>query len=288
MTQIDVLKDKILEIKLYEGKGYVILLDCMPRVLEVGKSTADYAIAQMARTSYGKQSESKSDKEDSGLIEYLIENYHTSPIEGIKFKFLIQCPIFVARQLIRHRTAQINEYSMRYSKAIDDFYFPPLRIQHPLNKQQSMESKEVGDDISLFYKATKEKAVSLIKDYEYLTNSKIAREVARSILCTAEMTKLVWCMDAHNLFKFLKLRCDRDHAQTEIADLADAIFTLIKQVIPKTCEVVENYWINSVTFSAKEMDLLRQCVDVEKLKGLVKDEKRKNILIKKLALVTGL
>lgn len=251
----DVLKDKILEEKLYDGKGGVTLLDCMPRLLDGGKQTADYAIASMARVSYGNLT-LKSDKDDAGLISYLIENYHTSPLEGIKFKFLIQCPIYVERQLIRHRTAQVNEYSMRYSEAIDEFHFPVPRAQDKTNKQQSIEAKFDDETKQAYAKACTD-AAGMINMYRELIKKGVAREVSRSILCTAEMTKLIWCMDLHNLFKFLKLRCDRAHAQKEIADLADAILKLIRPIVPVACAAFEKFWLKSVSFTQEELAVIR-------------------------------
>jgi thymidylate synthase (FAD) len=285
---MDVLKDKQLKYELYDNKGFVILQDCMPRMLDAKKQTADYAIAAMARVSYGNI-ELKSDEDDKKLINRLVEMHHTSPLEGVQFKFVMQIPIYVARQLIRHRTAKVNEYSMRYSKAIDDFYFPPLRTQDKVNKQQSVELKSANNDIVTSYKNACQKSQNLIKEYNDLISKDCAREVARSILPVAEMTKLVWCMDAHNLFKFLKLRCDRSTAQKEIVDLADAIFNLITPIIPVTCEAVKKYWINSATFSTDEMNILCKTIDtlpaimaIKKSEEL--NERQKTALLIKLKL----
>lgn len=260
----DVLHDKNLEESLYSGKGMVRLLDCMPRVLDKSKNTADYCIASMARVSYGNL-DLKSDKDDAGLISYLVENYHTSPLEGVKFKFLIQCPIYVARQLLRHRTAQVNEYSMRYSEAIDDFHFPAPRAQDKLNKQLSVEAK-FDQETNEAYQESCKRAKDLINSYRDLIKRGIAREVARSILPTAEMTKMIWCMDAHNLFKFLKLRCDATHAQKEIVDLANAILKLIRPIIPVTTAAFEKFWLQSVTITQEELAIIKKSMNADSLK----------------------
>ena len=282
----DVLKDKEFEVKLYDGKGGVRLLDCMPRLLDAGKKTADYAIAAMARVSYGNL-DSKSDLEDSRLVSYLVENYHTSPLEGIKFKFLITCPIYVERQLIRHRTAQVNEYSMRYSEAIDDFHFPAPRAQDKTNKQQSIEAKFDKETEDSYRKACTD-AAGMINTYRALIKGGVAREVTRSILCTAEMTKLIWCMDAHNLFKFLKLRCDRAHAQKEIADLADGILTLIRPIIPNTCAAFEKFWLKSVSITQEELSVIKSEIDPEIFKKNINQStfttRQKKDLLAKLGL----
>lgn len=281
----DVFAEKQLEKKLYNNKGYVKLIDCMPRVLEGNKLTADHAIATMARVSYG-MTDLKSDQDDARLISYLIENYHTSPLEGIKFKFQIQCPIYVERQLIRHRTAQVNEYSMRYSEAIDEFYFPAPRAQDKINKQQSVETK-FDVDTEILYKQSCIEASSMINTYRKLLEKGIAREVSRSILCTAEMTKLIWCIDLHNLFKFLKLRCDRAHAQKEIADLADAIFELIKPIVPVACAAFEKYWLKSITLTQEEITVVTLGIDSEIIKKNITDSKltarQKKDLLSKLS-----
>lgn len=283
-TIVDALAGKTSEIKLYDGKGCCKLLDCMPRILETNKTTADYAIAAMARVSYGNL-DLKTDQDDAKLISYLIENYHTSPLEGVKFKFLIQCPIYVARQLIRHRTAQVNEYSMRYSEAIDEFYFPELRAQDKVNKQQSVDTKFDAETESLYKNACATSA-NMITLYRNLIKSGVAREVSRSILCTAEMTKMIWCMDLHNLFKFLKLRCDRAHAQKEIADLAHAILKLIQPIVPAACAAFEKYWINSLTFTQEEFAMIKKSIDMSKLKKDIESmpsQLRKRALLAKLS-----
>lgn len=249
----DVLENINRKVSIYDNKGFAILEDCMPRLIPTSKNSMDYAIAQMARISMTTSIEKERDsKDDDRLVDYLIENYHTSPLEGIKFKFIVQMPIYVARQLIRHRTAQLNEYSMRYSEALDSFYFPELRIQDTVNKQGSIESDDFKLDIQQVYEESKDICTkTLFEKYKKLIEGGVAKEVARSILPVSEMTKMVYCMDLHNLFKMLRLRMD-EHAQKEIRILAEAMYALIKQVVPKACDSFENHWFENMTLSRDE------------------------------------
>jgi len=264
---VDVLKDKVLEYKLYNNTGFVRLRDCMPRL--VPSKTADYAVPEMARISYAAtkpEGESKqSNESDERLINYLLRNYHTSPFEGISFKFVMRIPIFVARQLLRHRTAKVNEYSMRYSPAIDAFYFPDPRIQDKKNKQGSVEMSEVkGIDAAEDKKATeiteiwdnsKDLVAKLYENYNSLLKLGVAREVARCTLPVCQMTELYYEMDLHNLLKMLRLRMDI-HAQKEIRELADAMYKLIVPIVPLCTAAFENYWVGSMNLSKEEQKLM--------------------------------
>lgn len=253
-------------ISLYNGKGFVGLEDSMPSYKN--NKTLDFAIPQMARVSYGKllsnvvekKGEEKKGSNDESLINYLIEHHHTSPLEGIKFKFVIQAPIYVVRHIVRHRTANINEYSMRYSEAIDEFYFPELRLQDTVNKQGSIISGDIDKIVIDRYQKAKEKSVSLLEDYNFLIKNGVAKEVARTILPTAEMTKLYYCMDLHNLFKFFKLRMD-SHAQLETQELAIGMYQLIKPFVPIACQAFETFWLNSITFSSEEIKIIKEGMD---------------------------
>ena len=221
--------------------GFVQLVDVMPRLVDDGHKTADYAIAQAARTSYGDGT--KSVNEDRGLIRYLLRHAHTTPFEMIEFKFLCKMPIIVARQWIRHRTANVNEYSGRYSIMKDEFYIPELsdvKTQSNVNKQGGGESLDstVADG---FLKTLEE---TCRKSYEYyidcVENKKMAREQARMILPQNLYTQWYWKIDLHNLFHFLALRCDK-HAQMEIRVFADAILSLITPIVPVAVEAWNDY-----------------------------------------------
>lgn len=232
ITTIDVLPKKY--IPLYNNLGGVRLVDCMPRMIPSNR-TADVAITRAARISYNLGD--KIPEEDAKLIRYLYRNNHTSPFEHGELSFEIELPIFVMRQLVRHRTASLNEQSLRYTKADDKFYFPSLRLQSKTNKQGSsdevppMEAMQLWDEIidanSLLY-----------KKYTKLLELGVSKEVARCCLPTSLMTKVVWKIDLHNLMKFLRLRMDH-HAQEEIRVLATAMHNLAANVFPVTLNVFD-------------------------------------------------
>lgn len=241
--------------------GHVTLVDVMPRLVPEDQKTADYAIVQAARVSYGDGTKSVS--EDRGLIRYLLRHTHTTPFEMIEFKFHCKMPIFVARQAIRHRTANVNEYSGRYSIMKDEFYKPDLdntRQQSKSNKQggeQQMEVVEAQDFLdnleSLCNKAYSE--------YMRATDNGVAREQARMVLPMNLYTEWYWKIDLHNLFHFLGLRCDA-HAQMEIRVFADAMLALIKPIVPWAVEAWEDYHPHrgAVKFTRLEMEALRRYV----------------------------
>ncbi|MEI7488337.1 MAG: FAD-dependent thymidylate synthase, partial [Chryseobacterium sp.] len=196
-------------------KGHVTILDVMPRLVPDDRKTADYAIVQAARVSYGDGT--KTINEDRGLIRYLLRHKHTTPFEMIEFKFHMKMPIFIARQMVRHRTANINEYSGRYSMMKDEFYKPEIenvRQQSSVNKQGSGESiNEV--DASNFIEKIDSICNQSYEEYEKAIQKGVAREQARMLLPVNFYTEWYWKVDLHNLLHFLALRCD-PHAQWEI------------------------------------------------------------------------
>jgi len=220
-------------------KGFVEIVDVMPRIIPDGQ-TCDYAIAQMARVSYGQGT--KSVNEDKGLIRYLLRHNHTSPFEGIDFKLHMKMPIFIARQMIRHRTVSLNEISGRYSVMKDEFYIPDvedLRKQSTTNKQGGEEafdkesSQEFVDKINLNCKD----AYSL---YLQMLDAGVSREQARMVLPLNLYTEWYWKQNLHNLLHLLSLRADA-HAQKEIRVYADAILELITPLVPWTIEAWNDY-----------------------------------------------
>lgn len=232
--------------------GFVRLVDYMG---------SDEAIVQAARVSYGKGT--KKVRQDRGLIRYLLRHQHTSPFEMVEFKFHCKMPIFVARQWIRHRTANVNEYSLRYSKAVGDFYLPErenIRFQSKLNRQGRAE-EDVPDDL-------KQRVLDILdsnskrtwKDYIDLEGQDIARELARINLPLNIYTEWYWKIDLNNLMHFLKLRLDT-HAQFEIRIYAEAIAKIIKDIVPMTWEAFLDYVYNSRTFSSIEMNILRKLLE---------------------------
>ena len=200
----------------------------------------DDAIVQAARVSYGEGTKSVSN--DRALIRYLIRHRHTSPIEMCEVKFHIKLPIFVMRQLVRHRTASINEYSGRYSIMSDDFYIPEfeyLKPQSQTNKQGREGS--FSETIQNHLISIIDEVTTLAKDkYKILLQRDLARELARIILPVNNYTECYWKLNLHNLFHFLKLRLD-DHAQKEIQDFSNVIWQLVQPRFPIASEAFDDY-----------------------------------------------
>ena len=241
------------EVKIHDH-GLVALVDVMPRLAPVGK-TADAAIVQAARVSYGQGTKQVS--EDRGLIRYLMRHRHTTPMEMVEFKFHHAMPIFVARQWIRHRTANVNEYSGRYSVVRDRFYHPSpedVRKQSLTNRQGGNEPMDnlTAQEFCQYL----EKAEALYADYQSLVDKGVARELARIGLPVSIYTEWYWKIDLHNLFHFLSLRMD-PHAQQEIRDYANAMFALIQPIVPIAAEAFLDYNFESMHLSRLEIEALR-------------------------------
>ncbi len=234
--------------------GFIALVDAMPRLVPEGL-TADSAIVQSARVSYGQGTKMVS--EDRGLVRYLMRHHHSTPFEMVEFKFHIAMPIFIARQWIRHRTANVNEYSARYSIMPDRFYRPSIdnvRKQSKSNRQGGEGPIDAG---------TAEEFVQLLENaeanyqkYIELTEKGVAREIARAVLPVSVYTEWYWKCDLHNIFHFLSLRMD-PHAQIEIQDYAKAMYELIKPIVPVACEAFEDYRLNSMHLTGLEIDAIR-------------------------------
>ena len=234
--------------------GFVALCDAMPRLVPEGK-TADFAIVQAARVSYGEGT--KLVNEDRGLVRYLLRHRHTTPLEMVEFKYHIAMPMFIARQWIRHRTANVNEYSARYSIVPDRFYRPSVdsvRSQSKSNRQGSDGMIEVGT-AEQFLELLQD-AESHYKKYLSLMEQGVARELARTALPVSVYTEWYWKCDLHNIFHFLSLRMD-DHAQLEIQDFARAMYALIKPIVPIACEAFEDYRLNGMHLTALEIEAMR-------------------------------
>lgn len=239
-------------------RGFVRLVDCMPRHIPRGCENlrCDYAVAEAARVSYGGQI--RGGDADAKLIRYLLRNKHTSPFEMVRFKFHIKLPIFVQRQLIRHRTANVNEISGRYTKLKDDFYEPNnIRGQSLTNHQGSSETPMVVDDelenIYNNYLGTNKNTYDL---YNKLIQAGVAKEQARVCLPQNIYTELYWCIDLHNLLRFLSLR-KSSHAQYEIRMYATAMESLIKDLCPITIGAYNEFIEDSITFSRAEIRLIK-------------------------------
>ena len=229
-------------------KGFVRLVDSMG---------GDDAIVQSARVSYGKGTSKVS--QDRGLIRYLMRHRHTTPFEMVEFKFHCKMPIFVARQWVRHRTANINEYSLRYSEARDDFYFPDpnhIEFQSAVNKQGRM--GEVDEDlkkkVQTYFKEISDRSVEI---YCELNEAGVARELARAILPVNLYTEWYWKNDLHNLLHFIGLRSD-GHAQYEIRVFSDAMASYVKKVAPFAWEAYQDYVVKGMRFSKIEQSILER------------------------------
>ena len=229
-------------------KGFVRLVDSMG---------GDDAIVQAARVSYGKGTSKVS--QDRGLIRYLMRHRHTTPFEMVEFKFHCKMPIFVARQWVRHRTANINEYSLRYSQARDEFYYPDpehIQFQSALNKQGRMGEvpAELKQKVQDYFKEISERSFAI---YSELNEAGVARELARSVLPVNLYTEWYWKNDLHNLLHFIGLRSD-SHAQYEIRVFSDAMDQSVKAVAPFAWEAYQDYVVKGMRFSRIEQSLLEK------------------------------
>jgi thymidylate synthase (FAD) len=238
----------------------------------------DAAIVSAARVSYGDGT--KSVREDRGLIRYLVRHKHTSPLEMCEVKLHLKLPIFVMRQLVRHRTSSLNEYSGRYSVLTDEMYVPDranILPQSKINKQgragqlnaQDAETAQqlIMNSVANSYDAYKallgDTAEGSLSDEELWSSEfpedGVAREIARITMPVAGYTELYWKQDLHNLFHMLRLRED-SHAQWEIQEYARAIYKLVKPLYPAACEAYEDYIRDSKTFSGMEVELLQTLI----------------------------
>ena len=259
-------------------KGFVQLVDCMPRLAPEGQNTADYAIVQAARVSYGTGT--KTINEDRGLIRYLLRHAHTTPYEMVEFKFCCKLPIFVARQMVRHRSANLNEYSGRYSVMKDEYYVPKsedIKIQSKENKQGGSEIAPV-DIADEFKKNTVFFSEESYEKYLDFIDAGISREQARMILPVNYYTEWYWKIDLHNLLHFLALRCD-SHAQYEIRVFADAILSLIKPIVPLAIEAWEDYHVmrNAMKFTSVELDALKKAIQQNRFIQVESTNKREQL-----------
>lgn len=239
--------------------GELRLIDVMPRMVPDGQ-TCEFAIVQAARVSYGDGT--KTPSEDRGLIRYLMAHSHTTPSEMVEFKFHCTMPIFVARQWIRHRTANVNELSGRYSVLPNKFYIPTVdgvRKQSTKNKQCSEGQVDDETDAAAFVANLDDTCIKAYDEYEKALERGIGREQARMLLPANLYTSWYWKIDLHNLLHFLKLRCDA-HAQHEIRVYADAMLNMITPLVPYTIEAWNDFnpYRGAVLFSRLEFEKLKQ------------------------------
>jgi thymidylate synthase (FAD) len=248
----------------------------------------DAAVVQAARVSYGEGTKQVSD--DRNLIRYLMRHKHTTPFEMCEVKFHIKVPIFVMRQLVRHRTASINEYSARYSVMTDEFYIPELdqiAPQSTLNKQ-GREEFDGWDNAKRqdYQHAFMRVYNNSFKDYEYLLGKDgdgVARELSRMVLPVGGYTELYWKANMKNFLHMIRLRAD-PHAQWEIRVLANAMYGLVKELFPQVCEAFEDYEQSSVTCSRMEVDLIKRLISNEKWQDLLEDFRDVNGIAKQFGM----
>ena len=236
----------------------------------------DSSVVQAARVSYGKGTKKVST--DAGLIKYLMRHWHTTPFEMCEIKYHVKLPIFIARQWIRHRTANVNEYSARYSILDKEFYLPTpehLAAQSKNNRQGRGDILK-GDQAKQVLDLLKKDAEQTYKNYEEMLNERydgsvidekktgLARELARMNLTLNTYTQWYWKTDLLNLMNFLRLRAD-DHAQYEIRAYATAMLDTLKKWVPTTYEAFMDYRVGGTEVSAKGKSIIQKLIKGEKV-----------------------
>ena len=237
--------------------GFIRLIDYMGD---------DAAIVQAARVSYGAGT--KHVQNDEGLIRYLMRHWHSTPFEMCEIKLHVKLPVFVARQWIRHRTANVNEYSARYSILDREFYIPApehLAAQSVVNNQGRGDVL-TGEESARVLELLKSDANRAYDHYEAMLSTDgqqgLARELARMNLPANIYTQWYWKVDLHNLFHFLRLRAD-PHAQYEIRVYAEAIAKVVADWVPLAYAAFEDYRMGGVTLSSKAVDCVRRMLKGE-------------------------
>lgn len=261
----------------------------------------DSAIVQAARVSYGKGTKKAST--EAGLIHYLLSHRHSTPFEMCEIKLHIKMPIFVMRQWIRHRTANVNEYSARYSILAREFYFPQtdvLAAQSKNNKQGRDATSLPPEESAEILRLLQHDAAQAYDTYEYLINDDgdgnpkdpsrcmLARELARMNLPVNVYTECYWKIDLHNLLHFLGLRNDA-HAQYEIRVFAETIWNVVQQWVPMAAAAFENVRMNGISLTGRQLKVLQAQLDylygwspssgpmADYFKNLTLDEARKSV-----------
>jgi thymidylate synthase (FAD) len=237
----------------------------------------DSSIVQSARVSYGKGTKKVST--DEGLIKYLMRHWHSTPFEMCEIKYHVKLPIFIARQWIRHRTANVNEYSARYSILDKEFYIPPkekLSAQSTINRQ-GRGDLITGDQADEVLQILKDDATRTYSNYEKMLNERfdgtiidekksgLARELARMNLTLNSYTQWYWKTDLLNLLNFLFLRAD-SHAQYEIRVYAEAMLETVKKWVPITHSAFLDYRVGAAHISAKGLKMIKSMLSGKDVK----------------------
>ena len=237
--------------------GFVVLVDHMG---------SDADIAEAARISYGQGTKTIND--DRNLIRYLMRHQHTTPFEMCEVKFMIKMPIFIMRQLVRHRTASINEYSGRYSEMSDEFYVPDseyLAPQSQTNRQGRDGEMDIGTKVRVLARMEYINKVSY-DAYQGQLSDELSRELARITLPINNYTIIYWKANLKNFLHLIRLRAD-NHAQQEIQDFANAMYDLAKPLFPIACEAWEDYQQNGMYLSRQEAEMVRAFFNKDKWIG---------------------
>lgn len=225
-------------------RGWIMLTDVMG---------SDSSIANCARTSYGNGTKKVSD--DEHLLRYMMRHGHTSPFEQAELQFLVYVPMDIWRQWVRHRTANINEYSTRYSEAINEMQVADVWRKQSTGNKQGSEGEITGADAAELSSSEEELQRLCREVYEHRLAKGVAREQARKDLPLSTFTKAYWKIDLHNLLHFLELRLDK-HAQKEIREYAGAISFVVSKLFPITWKAFKDYRLNAMSLSATEIELL--------------------------------
>lgn len=271
------------EINFDRDKNYVPVLD-HGFVGLVDHMGDDNAIVQAARVSYGTGT--KTVNTDRGLIRYLMRHEHTTPFEMCEVKFHIKLPIFVMRQLVRHRTASLNEYSARYSVITDEFYVPQpeaLQKQSTTNKQGregGLTDEERGHILADMLETWDDNYAV----YErHINDYGLARETARSILPVGGYTECYWKANLKNFLHMARLRMD-SHAQWEIQEFARAMYVLVKPLFPVACEAFEDYSVNAVKVTGIEVPLMKRLINKKAWDDMLEDYRDEEGIAKQFGL----
>jgi len=240
----------------YLDHGYVELIEYMG---------SDTAIAQAARTSFG-EGEYEDPKRNQGLINYLVEHQHTSPLEMPVLRFALKMPIFVARQHVRHRTASLNEYSLRYAEQEGDYYLPPVERFCYKNKWNHQGSGDPLDeqDAKIAQEILRVQFEGQWESYKKLLAMGVSNEIARCALGVNFYTVMVWQMDLHNLFHYLRLRND-PHSQDEIREMASIIENIVAKLFPMCYNAFSEFVKGAKKISKTELELIASSSNVKEV-----------------------
>lgn len=261
-TSVDFMDEKLGWQMPVLDKGFIRIIDYMGD---------DVSIEQAARLSYGAGTRNVT--ETQGLLNYLMSHRHTSPFEMCEIKIHVKLPVFVMRQWIRHRMANVNEYSARYSVLSDEFYIPAFEdIMHQSTDNKQGRTGLIETDLSSDIRRKLIEHSNASYDlYAWLTSEDVdfARELARMALPVNIYTEMYWKIDLHNLFHFLMLRSD-PHAQKEIQEYAELLEWIVGKWVPYAFDAYRVYRKGAITFSAHEALMIRAALAMPSLSG---DEK---------------